>query len=184
MAEPRAVTSRAQAQVPAVVWESLFVHGLQLEPPVLEALRAEGFDPKRLEASASLERFGRCMRVVHAHLFPAWDEAQVDRELGRRTMQGFASTLLGKVLTTGFPLLGPVRYLRRMPEHVKVTGVDMQVALVTLAEREHRLEFRRTRVSPAYAAGLVERGLELTGVRPDVQVQPHDELGFDLLTRW
>lgn len=183
MSEPTVPTA-AESQVPAVIWESLFVRGLQLEAPALEALRTEGLDLHHLPASASLELFSRCVRVVHAHVFPGLSEAQVYRELGRRTMQGFLSTLLGRVMATGFPLLGPVRFLKRMPQTVKVTGVQMHVVHVPLGEQEHRLEFRSTRVTPEYAAGLVERGLELSGAQPQVQAQRQDALGFDLLVRW
>ena len=175
---------RREPRVPAVVWESLYVRGLRLEGPALAELKAAGFDPDRLETSYPLSLFRKSEEIVRRHLFPTRTSAQVYWELGRRTMQGFGSTLVGKVITVGIPLLGPARYLRRIPDHAKVGGLDMTVTPVPVGEREYRLEFRKTLVTPEYAAGLIEVGLELARVKPTIRPERVGDTGFDLHIRW
>jgi uncharacterized protein (TIGR02265 family) len=177
-------TTPASVRVPAVVWESLFVRSLKVQGPLRDELKAAGFDPERLEVSYPLSLFKRCVELVRTHLHPELTEPQVYWEMGRRTMEGFRSTLAGMVITAAIPLLGPTRYLKRIPEHAKVGGLKMDVTPVPVGEREYRLEFRRTLVTPEFAAGLIDVGLELAKVKPSIEPRRVDAEGFDLLIRW
>ncbi|HET9452194.1 MAG TPA: DUF2378 family protein [Aggregicoccus sp.] len=172
------------ARVPAVVWESLFVRSLEVKGALRDELKAAGFDPERLEVSYPLSLFTHCVDLVRTHLYPQLSVPQVYWEMGRRTMQGFRSTLVGTVVTAAIPLLGPARYLKRIPEHAKVGGLKMDVTPVPVGEREYRLEFRRTQVTPEYAAGLIEVGMELAKVKPSIEPRRIDAEGFDLIIHW
>jgi uncharacterized protein (TIGR02265 family) len=176
--------SSSTVRVPAVIWEALFVRNLKPQGALRDELKAAGFDPERLEVSYPLSLFTHCVELVRKHLFPELTESQVYWELGRRTMEGFRSTLAGMVVTAGIPLLGPARYLKRIPDHAKVGGLKMDVTPVPVGEREHRLEFRRTLVTPEFAAGLIEVGLELAKVKPHIEPRRVDAEGFDLHIRW
>jgi uncharacterized protein (TIGR02265 family) len=160
------------------------VRNLKVQGALREELKAAGFDPERLEVSYPLSLFTRCVQLVRTHLFPQLTESQVYWELGRRTMEGFRATLAGMVVTAAIPMLGPARYLKRIPEHAKVGGLKMDVTPVPVGEREYRLEFRRTLVTPEFAAGLIDVGLELAKVKPRIEARRVDAEGFDLLIHW
>lgn len=170
----------------AFVLESLF-RGTQVQGPFLEELRAAGYDPFRPEPSYSTQTMRRCLDIAQRHLFATASKAEGRRQLGRRFVQGFAETQLGKMVVSGLPLIGPARYLRRFPEHVKFdTRTTARVLPVQLDERSFRMEFRDDPyLTPDFMSGVLEEGLRLAGVEAAVHTGAvHGPGSFDLLASW
>jgi uncharacterized protein (TIGR02265 family) len=170
----------------AFVLESLF-RGLQMQGHFLEELRAAGYDPFRPEPSYATQVMRRCLDVAQRHLFATASKEEGRRQLGRRFVQGFAETQLGKMVVSGLPLIGPVRYLRRFPEHVKMdTRERARVTSVQLDERRFRVEFRGDPfLTPDFMSGVLEEGLRLTGVEASLRTGAvHGPGSFDLLASW
>jgi uncharacterized protein (TIGR02265 family) len=169
----------------AFVLESLF-RGTQVQGRFLEDLKAAGYDPFRAEASYPTQVMRRCLDVAQRHLFPMASKEEGRRQLGRRFVQGFAETQLGRVVMTGLPLIGPARYLRRFPEHVKMdTRERARVTAVQLEEQRFRVEFRGDPfLTPDFMSGVLEEGLRHTKVEPTVSAVVHGQGDFDLLVSW
>ncbi len=185
MLEPSPSPLPSDARTKAFVLESLF-RGLQVQGRFLDDLRQAGYDPFRPEPSYSAQVMRRCLDVAHQHLFPTATKEEGRRQLGRRFVQGFAETSLGRVVTQGLPLIGPMRYLRRFPEHVKFdTRASARVTAVQLEERRFRMEFRDDPfLTPDFMSGVLEEGLRMTGVEPTLSAVAHARGSFDLLVSW
>jgi uncharacterized protein (TIGR02265 family) len=186
MLEPQPFSLPPDSRTKSFVLESLF-RGLQVQGRFLDELREAGYDPFHPQASYSAQVMRRCLDVAHRHLFPTATKAEGRRQLGRMFVQGFAETSLGKVVIAGLPLLGPMRYLRRFPEHVKMdTRAGGRVTAVQLDERRFRMEFRDDPfLTPDFMTGVLEEGVRRTGVEPTLSAVSHGERGsFDLLVSW
>ncbi|MBF5041513.1 DUF2378 family protein [Aggregicoccus sp. 17bor-14] len=184
MLEPLAAPPPS-ARTKGFVLESLF-RGLQVQGGFLDDLRQAGYDPFRPEVSYGTQVMRRCLDVAHRHLFPTLSKEEGRRQLGRRFVQGFAETQLGKMVVSGLPLIGPVRYLRRFPEHVKMDArEEARVTAVQLGERSFRMEFRGDAfLTPDFMSGVLEEGLRLTQVEPTLSAEARGRGDFDLLVSW
>ncbi len=177
--------AHSDSRTKAFVLESLF-RGTQVQGRFLEDLKAAGFDPFRVETSYPTQVMRRCLDVAQRHLYPVASKEEGRRQLGRRFVQGFAETQLGRVVVTGLPLIGPARYLRRFPEHVKMdTRERARVTAVQLEEQRFRMEFRGDPfLTPDFMSGVLEEGLRLAGAQATVRVEAHGPGSFDLLVSW
>jgi uncharacterized protein (TIGR02265 family) len=183
---PDAAAISPEARTKAFVLESLF-RGTQVAGSFLEELRAAGYDPFRPELSYTTQVMRRCLDIAQRHLFATASKEEARRQLGRRFVQGFAETQLGKMVVSGLPLIGPARYLRRFPEHVKFDArASARILPVQLDERSFRLEFRDDPfLTPDFMSGVLEEGLRLAGAEPTLRTAAvHGPGSFDLLATW
>lgn len=183
---PNASALPPEARTKAFVLESLF-RGIQLQGPSLDELRAAGYDPFRPEPSYTTQVMRRCLDLAQRRLFATATKAEGRRQLGRRFVQGFAETQLGKMVVSGLPLIGPMRCLRRFPEHVKLDArAAARITPVQLDARSFRMEFRDDPfLAPDFMSGVLEEGLRLAGAQPTLHtVAVHGPGSFDLLATW
>ncbi len=174
-----------EARTAAVFFESIFVHDLQAAGAFAQELKAAGFDPARMEVSYPAPLFLRCLELAQRHRFPRLSQSEAHRELGRSFARGLGHTLLGKVIVIAVPLLGPVRYLRRFPEHMKMSsGKHARVLPVQKGEREFVMEFHAAPVLPHFVAGVLEMGLRAARVEPTLDVQVQGPERFDIHITW
>ena len=109
-----------------------------------------------LESEYPIRVLNRCVDVTCAHLYPDLEIEDARLRLGRSFVQGFVTTLLGRAVAVGLPMLGPVRYIKRFPDHVLMDGSPLRVTLVQLGERTFRMEFRNEfLVLSGFMAGLL-----------------------------
>jgi uncharacterized protein (TIGR02265 family) len=169
----------------AMIFEGLFVHGLHVDGELAEALRAEGVDVRALKLEYPMRVLNRCVDLAHQHLYPGLSEDEAQRRLGRIFVQGFAQTLLGRVVVVGMPMLGPVRYLKRFPDHLRLDSSPLRVLPVQVGERAFRMEFRNEGlVRPEFMAGVLLEGLRLARTEANITVERHSLLSFDLHITW
>ncbi|ADO68830.1 DUF2378 family protein [Stigmatella aurantiaca] len=105
--------------------------------------------------------------------------------MGHQFVQGFARTVLGGAVSAGIPLVGPVRFLKKFPEHLRFDTSPISVNSVQLGDRQFRLDFRASvDLSPFFLQGVVEEGLRLTRVVPVLRVARHSPISFTLHVTW
>ncbi len=166
-------------------FEGLFVRALGAQGAVADALRTVGVDVKRLQPSYPIEVWNQALEVAWEQCFPHLDRESAYRELGRQLAYGFIRTLVGKVVDVSLPLLGPERFIQRIPSLSKLDTFDYSVELARLGERHYRVSYRRDPdAKPDFMAGLFEVGLRRTGVEPAVVVTMREPAGFDLEMSW
>ncbi|MBZ4418069.1 DUF2378 family protein [Myxococcus sp. RHST-1-4] len=168
-----------------MIFESLFVQGLRADGAFAEALLAEGVDVRALKLEYPMRVLNRCVDLARQHLYPDLPEEAAQRHLGRVFVQGFTQTLLGRVVVVGMPMLGPVRYLKRFPDHLRLDSSPLRVLPVQVGERAFRMEFRNEAlVRPDFLAGVLLEGLKLARAEAAITVERHSLLSFDLHITW
>ncbi|WP_224246850.1 DUF2378 family protein [Hyalangium gracile] len=166
-------------------FEGLFVRALGAEGAFADALRTVGVDVRRLQPSYPIEVWNEALEVAWKQRFAHLERESAYRELGRQLAYGFIKTLVGKVVEVSLPLLGPERFVQRLPSLSRLDTFDYEVEVERLAERRYRVSYRRDPdAKPDFMAGLFEVGLRRTGVEPTVTVTMRERAGFDLEMRW
>jgi uncharacterized protein (TIGR02265 family) len=88
-------------------------------------------------------------------------------------------------VTVTVPLLGPVRFLKKFPEHLRFDSSPILVNSVQVGERQFRLEFRTgVGLSPYFLRGILEASLRMTRVSPSIRVVQQSPISFDLHITW
>ena len=169
----------------AILFEGLFVHGLPRDEAFEAQLREAGFDRDDLLPQYPLSLFRHCLDLACRHFYPGLTVEEGRRRLGQQFAQGFAQTVLGRVVMVNLPLLGPVRFLKKFPEHLRFDSSPILVNAVQVSERQFRLEFRTgVGLSPYFLRGLLEEGLRMTRVSPTLRVTQGSPISFDLHITW
>lgn len=175
----------SEPMTPASNLESLFVQGLRVDGALAEALRAEGVNVRALKGEYPLRVLNRCVDLACEHLYPDQPLESARRQLGRIFVQGFTQTLLGRVVVVGLPMLGPVRYLKRFPDHLRSDSSQLRVLSVQVGERAFRLEFRNeVLVMPEFMAGVLLEWLKLARTEAALTIERHSPMSFDLHITW
>jgi uncharacterized protein (TIGR02265 family) len=164
----------------------LFEKGLRVQAgPLADALLEVGYDIHRPKGEYPITVWNDALRVTWKHLWPEKSYEQAYRDFGRRFFDGFAQTMVGAVLAVGLPVLGPERFLRRLPQYMKVDTYSYRVETREEAPRHWLLVFRNDPdAKPDFIAGLVEASLLRIGVQATVDVTFREPTHFDLTVRW
>jgi uncharacterized protein (TIGR02265 family) len=142
-------------------------------------------DVRRLQSNYPIEVWNEALEVARKHRFAHLEREAAYRELGRQLAHGFTRTLVGKVVDVRLPLLGPARFVQRIPSLSRLASFEYQVQVEPLGERRFRVSYREDPdAKPDFMAGLFEVGLRKTGVEPQVTVTRREPKGFDLEMRW
>jgi len=169
----------------AILFEGLFVHGLPRNEAFEAELREAGFDRDDLLPQYPLRLFRQCLDIACRHFYPGFAVEEGRRRLGQQFAQGFAQTVLGRVVSVSLPLLGPVRFLKKFPEHLRFDSSPILAHVVQVAERQVRMEFRTgVGLSPYFLRGLLEECLRMTRATPTVRVTQNSPISFDLHITW
>jgi uncharacterized protein (TIGR02265 family) len=166
-------------------FEGLFVRALVAEGALADALRAAGVDVRRLQPRYPIEIWNEALQVAWKHRYSHLAREAAYRELGRQLAHGFARTLVGRVVDMSLPLLGPERFVQRIPGFSRLDSFEYHVKVEPLGERRFRVSYREDPdAKPDFMAGLFEVGLRKTGVEPLVVVTRREPMGFDLDISW
>lgn len=166
-------------------FEGLFVRALAAEGAFADALRTVGVDVRRLQPRYPIEVWNEALEVAWRHRYSHLDREAAYRELGRQLAHGFSRTLVGKVVDVSLPLLGPERFVQRIPSLSRLDSFEYHVRVEPLGERRFRVSYREDPdAKPDFMAGLFEVGLRKTGAEPVVVVTMREPTGFDLEMSW
>lgn len=183
--QARGPTYLAQPRVPACVFEGMFVRGMESQGSLSQVLVQEGYDPRCPDVDYPIQMWKRCVTQARYLAHPGLSDADAYRLLGRKLVEGFAQTLLGRVAAVGMPMIGPARVLERLPRYMAMMGrPELQVQCTTLGERMRRVHLADVHNPPEFSAGALEAALELACCRPHVQVEDRSPQGCRLLVRW
>jgi uncharacterized protein (TIGR02265 family) len=166
-------------------FEGLFVRALGAEGAFADALNALGVDVRRIQPGYPIEVWNAALEVAWKQCFAHLDRESAYRELGRQLAYGFARTLVGRVVDVSLPLLGPERFVERIPNLNKLDSYEYQVRVEPLGERHFRVHYwNDPDAKPDFMAGLLEVGLRKTGVQPVVTVTRREPKAFELELSW
>lgn len=174
-----------EAMTRSVLFEGLFVHGLQRNESFEAELFELGFDRDDLLPQYPLHLFRKCLDLACRHFYPGLTVEEGRRRLGHHFVQGFSRTVLGASVAVSLPRLEPGRFLKKFPDHLRFDTAPIMVKAVEVAEKHYRLEFRTgVDLSPFFLRGVLEEALRMTRVNPSIRVVRHSSMSFDLHITW
>lgn len=177
-AEPRLVNASS--------FEALHrILGKALTPEVTRALQGLGLDYELpLHASYPFETWSRALNHVAALLYPGRPEAERHFELGRRMLDSYGETIVGRVLIAMTQVMGPQRMLQRAARNMRTANNYTVIELRPEGEKAWRAHFP-TVVFPDFYRGLLLRGLEVSGAKnAKVVEQSRQGEQADFLCSW
>lgn len=163
------------ADVDNALFEGLFVRALEVSGPLADELVRLGYSSSVLVA---------CLQAAHRVLAPGSSEAEALHQFGTRFVEGFRQTILGRVATTALPILGPARFLQRLPGRFRSVRHDASVTVESTGATAAKLVFTDPAPLGPFFAGVVESALRLSGAaapRVEVTTTP---TGYVLSARW
>ncbi|MDP1827411.1 MAG: DUF2378 family protein [Archangium sp.] len=139
------------------MFEGLYMRALQPEGAFKDRLREKGFDLDRQQVSYPMSVWSDCLDVTADELYPGRPRAESWQRIGRQFIDGYFSTLVGRMIAAMLPFLSAKAFLGRVPRFittglqgavVKLEWVDEQHATLTIGG-VHEL-------SGAFMAGVLE----------------------------
>ncbi|MCE9671916.1 DUF2378 family protein [Myxococcus stipitatus] len=172
-------------RIPSSVLEGLFVRGLKADERLLQAVEALGYDPRRPEVDYPVEVWQRAVALARQECFAHLGDEDAYRQVGRTVVEGFAQTLLGRVVAVALPMIGPARAIERIPRYLGLMGrPDIEVTCTPVGERGRRLVLTDRYNRPDVVAGGLERMLEVANAQPRITVEERTPERYRLLVRW
>jgi uncharacterized protein (TIGR02265 family) len=124
------------------------------------------------------------LEVLRMDRFSALPEALGYRALGHAFLDGFAETVVGRVICLMLPWMGPERMLISFPRYAAHGRPDARIEMKPAGERCWRAHVHMPGSVPEFTAGVLERGLNRTGATGTVTVENVQGEDFDLVARW
>jgi uncharacterized protein (TIGR02265 family) len=176
---------RSEARFACRSFEALLLLARPAPAPLLAAVRAAGFDPARPEESYPHAVWLAVFDEVRRHLFPLLEPAAGQRAIGRRYVEAYSKTVVGRVLASAAPLMGPDRALARLPGYLRTGTERFDMRCEPVGPGVWRLRVENACAQPEFCAGLVEGVLALVRApAAQVTVARREAAGFDLLACW
>lgn len=142
--------------VSQAIFEALFS---EADATLAEALGRQGYDVKAPKTRYPGAVFAACVEAARAHLHPTLPTDEGLRALGRAFVSGFRKTILGRVVTSALPILGPARFLPRMPARFASIRSDATVTVELKGPTTARLTFKDPLPLGAFFGGVIEEVL-------------------------
>lgn len=165
-------------------FEGLFLRALEIQGPAREAVLRAGFDPDHPQEKYSVQVWNQTRVAVCEVMFPQLPLEEAQRTLGRLFTEGFARTVVGRVLATAAPMLGAERVLARIPFYLRVAREDVEVTMEALGPRNWRATFEEEAPMPPFVCGALEAILTLTRQEGRAQVIAQEGRKFVVDIRW
>jgi uncharacterized protein (TIGR02265 family) len=158
-----------------------------LDANAKQKFRAIGFDPDlRLEPAYPVEKYVEMQKVAVDVFAPSAPFDASIETLGRRFVDGYGETIVGKAVLVTMRLLGPKRTLERLSRTLSTGSSFFETKLSEFSPGVWHLWLNRV-TFPGWYVGLIRRGLELAGAKDvELKVLQHDGagLGLTLEVRW
>jgi uncharacterized protein (TIGR02265 family) len=105
-------------------------------------------------------------------------------ELGRRFIEGYSETIVGKAMLTALKVLGPRRTLERMSRNFRSGNSYTETKLEAKGPTEFTLWFNEVK-EPEFYRGMLVAGVGHAGAKNlEVKTLGHDASGASFSIRW
>lgn len=171
--------------VDQALFEGPFKRALEVDATLASALLAHGYDTSRpVHHRYPGHVFAACVEAARAHLHAEVPPDEGLRQLGLTFVGGFRETILGRVVTTALPILGPARFLPKLPGRFRSVRSDATVVVEVTSPHTATLVFTDPLPLGPFFAGVVEAALRLAkGEQPTVALTPTPS-GYRLEASW
>jgi len=145
--------------VSEALFEGLFARAVPRSTTLEVELRRLGYDLQHPLAGYPGPVFSACLEAARVELFPTRPPDEGQRALGLAFVNGFRETILGRVVTTALPILGPARFLPRVPGRLGSLRSDATVSVVVSGATSSTLHFADPQPLSSFFAGVIEGAL-------------------------
>lgn len=144
--------------------------GAKLTPRLAAGLKERGLDPgAHLLPAYPQAVFLEVLPFVAGELHPGLTPEAGMAEVGRRFMDSYGETMVGRAMMAMQRLIGPRRTLERVTRQFRTANNYSETRLTALGPTEYQLWVNEVRL-PGWYLGILSRGLELAGAK-EVQVR-------------
>lgn len=159
--------------------------GTRLDDAAKDQLRALGLDVRaRLDPAYPLEVWTPVMRFASTLVAPGRPPPEQMFELGRRFIEGYSETLVGRAMLTALKVLGPRRTLERMSRNFRTGNNYTQTKLEALGPTDFVLSFNEVK-EPEFYRGMLTAGVDRSGAKVvEVTTLTHDPSGATFSVKW
>lgn len=171
-------------EVAQALFEGLFGRALEVDATLSAALLARGYDPKHPQDRYPGSVFAACVEAARAHLHASRPVEEGLRLLGQAFVGGFRDTILGRVLTTALPILGPARFLPRLPGRFGAIRPDATVVVELTGPQTATLVFTDPLPLGPFFAGVVEAALRVAKAEQPKVTVSSTRTGYRLDASW
>lgn len=141
----------------------------RLTPRALERLKAEaGFDENERKPSYPLAALDATIKVLAEEFFRAPTLEQSTFELGRAAMKRYGESTLGGAMFSLVRMLGPMRFLKRMPATFRQMNNYAEATLEVTGPTRYELDHNEVGAYPHYMRGIFQGAGELMGLKGHV----------------
>lgn len=173
----------ATGDVDNALFEALFENALKPTHALDVELARAGYDRQKPVGRYPGPVLVACLQAAARVLQPGVPEPEAFRVFGRSFVEGFRRTILGKVATTALPILGPARFLPRLPGRFAAIRGDATVSVV-VQDRHADITFVDPLPLGPFFAGVLEVALKLSGATaPRIDLHPNT-VGYVLEAHW
>lgn len=157
--------------------------------PVLDAglvaeLRDLGIDPKKVLPSYPAELTRKAVAVCAKRLSPTVSEDEALRALGRRFVERYGESLIGRALVTASKLLGPRRMLDRAATQFRTANNYLETKVMHFAPGRSELWLNEVAHGPWFE-GIIAAMLEICGAHGvSVRLAKNDASGAVFSVSW
>lgn len=173
-------------QIAAGSFEGLFIRALKVSGPIVDRLKAAGFEPDKMQPAYPVEVWRRALQIACLEYYPTLQPAQAEFELGKRMVDGYFETLVGKVLQATMPFLSTETLCKRLPRMFAsgVVGEVKQPVAARVGERHYTVQLWGDQGVPWFTAGAVDSVLRKTKAEPTVTVADVKKDSFIIDIKW
>lgn len=156
-----------------------------LSPETRARFKALGLDVDRpLLPAYPVEQFVAVMDAAGEFVAPGQPLVEQTRLLGRRFMDAYQETLIGRAMVAAMRIIGPWRTLERLAHKFRTGNNFSETHLTRRGPTEATLWCNRVS-RPGWYLGVISRGLELAGARDVVvTVIDQDQAGGTFRVQW
>ena len=159
--------------------------GSRLDDTAKDHLAALGLNVRhRLEPAYPLAIWTQVMRYGSTLVAPTAPPSEQMFELGRRFVEGYSETIVGRAMLTALKVLGPRRTLERMSRNFRSGNNYTETKLEALGPTEFKLWFNQVK-EPEFYRGMLSAGVDRSGAKiVEVHTLTHDATGATFSITW
>jgi len=148
------------------MFEGLYDRVLKPTGDFQRQLAEAGYDRARPKTEYPITVWIACLDLSAATVYPAERPERAVWLLGRRFIEGYLETIIGKLIGASFPFLSAATFMKRVPRFVGSGLVDAPTRLTWEGERRCVLTIGGSSWYPGpLMGGVVEVSLERIGVK-------------------
>jgi uncharacterized protein (TIGR02265 family) len=147
--------------------EALFIEALSgdMTPRLRERLKRAGIDLANLKPAYPRMVFSQCCRIAAEEVYPDLPPEEALRRLGRRLIEGYSRTMLGRAIVGVFRLIGVRRGLERVTRGFRNGDNYTQTRFALGGTGCADLWFNQVNGQPTFTLGMLEASMEWVGAK-------------------